>query len=132
MATGQPLLSFTRAVPNLPLQARYQGGEEERSDLLRYYTQFRGRMSDVFDHLMCSDPDVDSHRLMDVINAAIQAGEHRSPRAGVGEIGACRLPRAGLGMGGVRCQRRARGRGAARALEAMDRDGVGNGAGVER
>ncbi|PNW78621.1 hypothetical protein CHLRE_09g389550v5 [Chlamydomonas reinhardtii] len=55
--------------------ARYQGGEEERSDLLRYYTQFRGRMSDVFDHLMCSDPDVDSHRLMDVINAAIQAGE---------------------------------------------------------
>ncbi|KAG2453065.1 hypothetical protein HYH02_002398 [Chlamydomonas schloesseri] len=55
--------------------ARYQGGEEERSDLLRYYSQFRGRMSDVFDHLMCSDPDLDSHRLMDIINAAIEAGE---------------------------------------------------------
>ncbi|KAG2437433.1 hypothetical protein HXX76_006085 [Chlamydomonas incerta] len=55
--------------------ARYQGSDSERSDLLRYYTQFRGRMSTVFDHLMCSDPDLDSHRLMDILNSAIDAGE---------------------------------------------------------
>lgn len=56
------------------LQTRYQGSAEERSDLLRYYKQFRGRMATVFDHLMCSEPDTDSHRLMDIIEECIAAG----------------------------------------------------------
>ncbi len=56
-------------------QARYQGSDEERSELLRYYTQFGGRMAVVFDHLMCSDADLDAHRLMDVLEEAIKKGE---------------------------------------------------------
>ncbi|GFR47759.1 hypothetical protein Agub_g9524 [Astrephomene gubernaculifera] len=55
--------------------ARYQGSADERSDLLRYYREFKGRMETVFDHLMCSDPDLDSHRLMEVVEEAIAAGE---------------------------------------------------------
>ncbi|GLI62491.1 hypothetical protein VaNZ11_005123 [Volvox africanus] len=55
--------------------ARFQGSVDERSDLLRYYNQFRGRMEIVFDHLMCSDPVFDSHRLRDILEEAIAAGE---------------------------------------------------------
>ncbi|GIL63016.1 hypothetical protein Vafri_17174 [Volvox africanus] len=55
--------------------ARFQGSADERSDLLRYYNQFRGRMEIVFDHLMCSDPVFDSHRLRDILEEAIAAGE---------------------------------------------------------
>ncbi|PNH00654.1 Chaperone protein dnaJ 6, partial [Tetrabaena socialis] len=55
--------------------ARYHGSAEERSDLLRYYSQFTGRMAEVFRHLMCSEPETDSHRLMDILEEAIAAGD---------------------------------------------------------
>ncbi|KAH7373601.1 hypothetical protein KP509_17G064300 [Ceratopteris richardii] len=55
--------------------ASYQGSENERKDLKDLYVKCKGNMERVFDHLMCSDPDQDSHRLMDVINDAISADE---------------------------------------------------------
>jgi hypothetical protein len=56
------------------LQVTYRGSSEERADLLRFYQEFGGNMSRVFDWLMLSRPDVDSHRFMDTIEAAIRAG----------------------------------------------------------
>jgi DnaJ family protein C protein 9 len=52
----------------------YRGSTEERSDLLRFYTEFGGNMSRVFDWLMLSRPEMDSHRFRDIIEAAIAAG----------------------------------------------------------
>jgi hypothetical protein len=42
--------------------------------LLRFYTEFGGNMSRVFDWLMLSRADMDSHRFRDIIEAAIAAG----------------------------------------------------------
>lgn len=53
----------------------YRGSAEERSDLLRFYGQFGGNMARVFDWLMLSRPELDSHRFRDTIEAAIAAGE---------------------------------------------------------
>jgi len=53
----------------------YRGSDEERADLLRHYSEFKGDMGKVFEWLMCSDPDLDSHRFMDAIQAAIDAGD---------------------------------------------------------
>ncbi|KAK9807901.1 hypothetical protein WJX72_012474 [[Myrmecia] bisecta] len=54
--------------------AEYRGSEEETRNLLEYYQQFSGDMEQVFAFLICSDPDRDSHRFLDTINAAIEAG----------------------------------------------------------
>ncbi|KAL4441248.1 hypothetical protein ABPG77_011485 [Micractinium sp. CCAP 211/92] len=53
----------------------FRGSEEERAELLKYYRQFKGDMSKVFEWVMCSDEAADSHRFMDVLDAAIQAKE---------------------------------------------------------
>ncbi|KAI5072391.1 hypothetical protein GOP47_0012497 [Adiantum capillus-veneris] len=55
--------------------ASYQGSESETQDLKNLYTKCKGNMDIVFDRLMCSDPQQDSHRFMDLINEAISAGE---------------------------------------------------------
>lgn len=55
--------------------ASYQGSENEQQDLKDLYTKCKGNMDRLFDQLMCSDPQQDSHRFMDVINDAISAGE---------------------------------------------------------
>ncbi|GIL69852.1 hypothetical protein Vretimale_10106 [Volvox reticuliferus] len=75
------MMDYFRAMCTIKMEdiddftARYQGSADERSDLLRYYNQFRGRMEFVFDHLMCSDIAFDSHRLRDILEEAIAAGE---------------------------------------------------------
>jgi DnaJ homolog subfamily C member 9 len=53
----------------------FKGGAEERADILRYYEAFEGNMTKVFDWVMLSDPEQDSHRFMDLINSAIETGE---------------------------------------------------------
>jgi DnaJ family protein C protein 9 len=55
-------------------QATYRGSSDERADLLQLYTQFSGDMPRVFDWLMLSRTDLDSHRFRDAIEAAIAAG----------------------------------------------------------
>ena len=52
----------------------YRGGEEEASDVLRYYAKYEGHMGKLFQCVMCSDPARDSHRFMDLIDAAISEG----------------------------------------------------------
>lgn len=55
--------------------ATYQGSENEKRDLKDLYTKCKGNMDKVFNQLMCSDPQQDSHRFMDIINDAVSAGE---------------------------------------------------------
>lgn len=59
----------------------YRGSEQEQGDLLTYYKQFTGNMTQVFEWLMCSHPSTDSHRFMDAIDGAIEAGEAKSSKA---------------------------------------------------
>ncbi|KAG0567217.1 hypothetical protein M758_7G161600 [Ceratodon purpureus] len=55
--------------------ASYRGSKEEAKDLVASYIKFKGDFKKVFNQMMCSDPQVDSHRFMDIIDAAIAAGE---------------------------------------------------------
>lgn len=52
----------------------YQNSEEEMCDVLSYYDEFEGDMAEVFGHVMLSDPEVDSHRFLDIIRSAIGDG----------------------------------------------------------
>lgn len=56
------------------LQLTYRGSEEESQDLLAYYSEASGDMHVVFTNIMCSEPDIDSHRFMDVILEAQAQG----------------------------------------------------------
>jgi DnaJ family protein C protein 9 len=56
------------------MQAKYRGSEEEQQELLQLYEKHKGSMPRVFEWLMCSDPERDSHRFMDAIEAAIAKG----------------------------------------------------------
>lgn len=51
----------------------YRGSEEEAKDLKDNYVKFEGNMEKVFAWQMCSEPEIDSHRFVDVIEAAIGA-----------------------------------------------------------
>lgn len=51
----------------------YRGSDEERAELLQYYMRFEGNMDKVFQWVMLSEPETDSHRFMDIIDAAIKA-----------------------------------------------------------
>ncbi|KAG0584511.1 hypothetical protein KC19_3G214200 [Ceratodon purpureus] len=55
--------------------ASYRGSKEEEKDLVTLYTKFKGDFKKVFNQMMCSDPQLDSHRFMDIIDAAISSGE---------------------------------------------------------
>ncbi|KAF8067369.1 ATJ6 [Scenedesmus sp. PABB004] len=61
--------------------ARYRGSAEERADLLACYARVGGDMARVFDWLMLSRPELDSHRFAEALRAAIAAGEARPTRA---------------------------------------------------
>jgi uncharacterized protein YfcZ (UPF0381/DUF406 family) len=54
---------------------QYRGSEEEKCDLLRHFKDRGGDMKIVFEFVMCSDPDLDSHRFRDAVDSAIEAGE---------------------------------------------------------
>jgi DnaJ family protein C protein 9 len=56
------------------LQDKYRGSEEEASDLLETYSSMQGKMKKVFDRVICSDEQLDSHRFMDMIEEAIEQG----------------------------------------------------------
>ena len=55
-------------------QDEYRGSAEERRDIFQLYERHSGSMGHVFEWLMCSEPEVDSHRFMDMLQAAIAAG----------------------------------------------------------
>lgn len=53
---------------------QYQESEEEMNDVLSYYDEFEGNMHKVFDHVMLSDPEVDSVRFQGYIDSALEDG----------------------------------------------------------
>lgn len=57
------------------VQVQYRGSDEEQADLLKHYKEFNGDMEQVFDYLMLSRPDVDSHRFREALERAIAAGK---------------------------------------------------------
>ncbi|XP_002975290.2 chaperone protein dnaJ 6 [Selaginella moellendorffii] len=58
--------------------AAYRGSDTEKKDLKELYTKCKGNMNLVFGMLMCSEPKLDSHRFMEVIDEAIASGELKS------------------------------------------------------
>eukprot|EP00882_Tetradesmus_deserticola_P026750 GHRQ01029540.1.p3 GENE.GHRQ01029540.1~~GHRQ01029540.1.p3 ORF type:complete len:126 (+),score=26.29 GHRQ01029540.1:877-1254(+) len=65
------------------MQGKYRGSADERADLLQLVNRFRGNMRSVFDWLMLSRPELDSHRFRDILEEAIEAGKRES-RTGSG------------------------------------------------
>ncbi len=55
-------------------KSSYQMSEEEMNDVLCYYEEFHGNMQSVFDHVMLSEPDVDSERFQTYIDDALEDG----------------------------------------------------------
>ncbi|KIZ07156.1 Chaperone protein dnaJ 6 [Monoraphidium neglectum] len=61
--------------------AKYRGSDEERADLLRHYTECNGNMGRLFESVMLSRPELDSHRFMAAIDDAIDKGEVKRTKA---------------------------------------------------
>lgn len=61
--------------------ASYRGSKEEEKDLIALYSKCKGDFRKVFNQMMCSDPQVDSHRFMDIIDAAVSSGELKEFKA---------------------------------------------------
>ena len=61
--------------PKKQKKATYRGSADERRELLEEYARHAGDMRRVFDWLILSRPELDSHRFADAIDAAIAAGE---------------------------------------------------------
>lgn len=83
-AAFREALSRVRRVDEDELEAfaaRYRGSAEERADLLSLYERFDGKMDRVFAFLMLSRQDLDSHRFLATLQAAVVAGELRSTPA---------------------------------------------------
>ena len=57
---------------------QYRGSSEEHAELLQTYTRCNGNMRMLFEYMPCSDPELDSHRFMDAIDAAIAEGDLQS------------------------------------------------------
>lgn len=55
--------------------AQHRGSAEEEAEVLQYYTRFQGDMNTVFQWVVLSGPKKDSHRFMDLVDTAINAGE---------------------------------------------------------
>lgn len=62
-------------------EKEYRGSDEERRDVLEYYTKYEGDMTRVFAWVMCSEEAEDSHRFADLVDAAIKAKEVKSHEA---------------------------------------------------
>jgi DnaJ family protein C protein 9 len=54
---------------------QYKGGDEERSDLLRFYAKHKGNMVKVYEEVMLSDMTEDEDRFRTIIDQAIKDGE---------------------------------------------------------
>ncbi|CAH9102821.1 unnamed protein product [Cuscuta europaea] len=61
--------------------ANYRGSDSEKKDLIDLYTKYKGNMNRLFCSMLCSDPNLDSHRFKDVIDEAIASGDLKSTKA---------------------------------------------------
>lgn len=62
-------------------EANYRGSDSEKKDLIELYKECKGNMSRLFCSMLCSDPKLDSHRFMDILDEAISAGEVKRTKA---------------------------------------------------
>ncbi|KAJ0596757.1 putative chaperone protein AtJ6 [Helianthus annuus] len=62
-------------------EASYRGSETEKTDLIDLYKKYKGHMNRLFCSMLCSDPKLDSHRFMDILDDAISSGELKSTKA---------------------------------------------------
>jgi DnaJ family protein C protein 9 len=56
------------------VQRTYRGSPEEAGHLKKYYEKLKGDMEMVFMFVILSDPEIDSHRFMDIVQAAVASG----------------------------------------------------------
>ncbi|KAK8913702.1 Chaperone protein dnaJ 6 [Platanthera zijinensis] len=56
-------------------EASYRGSDSEKKDLKDLYTKYNGDMNRLFCSMICSYPELDSHRFKDIIDEAINEGE---------------------------------------------------------
>lgn len=54
---------------------KYKGGDEERADILKYYTKHKGNMVKIYEEVMLSDMVDDEDRFRAIIDQAIKDGE---------------------------------------------------------
>ncbi|WFD43461.1 hypothetical protein MPSI1_002123 [Malassezia psittaci] len=54
---------------------KYQGSEEERTDVLKAYRDTKGSLEKIFASVPCSEILVDEQRIIDMVQAAIEVGE---------------------------------------------------------
>lgn len=76
-------------------EREFRGSQEEAGEVLRYYLQFQGDMDKAFEWIMCSYPKRDSHRFMDLVEAAIKEGRVKAfkrYRAWAKRVAAARRP----------------------------------------
>ena len=79
LVTAMPPLPHTPT--RIHTQNEFRGSDEERRDVLDTYRRFRGNMPRLFEHVLCSEEDVDAHRFMDMIEEGIKDGERKGVAA---------------------------------------------------
>uniref|UniRef100_A0A5B7BUS8 Putative chaperone protein dnaJ 6 n=1 Tax=Davidia involucrata TaxID=16924 RepID=A0A5B7BUS8_DAVIN len=62
-------------------EANYRGSDSEKNDLKDLYKKCKGNMNRLFCSMLCSDPKLDSHRFMDILDEAIAAGELKATKS---------------------------------------------------
>ncbi|KAK4766987.1 hypothetical protein SAY86_014738 [Trapa natans] len=61
--------------------ANYRGSDSEKNDLIDLYKKCKGNMNRLFCSMICSDPKLDSHRFMAMIDEEIAAGKLKETKA---------------------------------------------------
>ncbi|GJP61324.1 hypothetical protein CLOP_g18496 [Closterium sp. NIES-67] len=61
-------------------ERQYRGSEQEAKELKELYQRFKGRMDMVLECHICTR-DIDSHRFMGILDAAIESGELKATKA---------------------------------------------------
>ncbi|XP_022766736.1 chaperone protein dnaJ 6 [Durio zibethinus] len=62
-------------------EANYRGSDSEKKDLIDLYRKCKGNMNKLFCSMLCSDPQLDSHRFKDMLDEAIATGELKETKA---------------------------------------------------
>lgn len=62
-------------------EANYRGSDSEKKDLIDLYKKCKGNMNRLFCSMLCSDPQLDSHRFKDILDETIAEGELKATKA---------------------------------------------------
>ncbi|KAK9986712.1 hypothetical protein SO802_031663 [Lithocarpus litseifolius] len=62
-------------------EANYRGSDSEKKDLIDLYKMHKGNMNRLFCSMLCSEPQLDSHRFKDILDETIAAGELKATKA---------------------------------------------------